>query len=159
MFLSFNKSLISAGAVMLCGSESNHRPGCLPVHRYQLWAQRSVTSMGNLYLDFCCFEASFDVQKQAEQLLEQNQRLMDYIGELVNCLSQAKSLSLNHLASPATAKVRHTSGLPCSSLLPCGTCRNTGWMSFVCLIWIFKIRRRTVNVGIIFCDTVVVCSN
>jgi len=46
------------------------------------------------------------VQKQAEQLLQQNQQLLEYISELVGCLGQAKSISLNHLASSAPDKVR-----------------------------------------------------
>ena len=45
----------------------------------------------------CCV-----VQREAEQLLEQNHQLLEYISELVNCLSQTKSLSLNHIASPTT---------------------------------------------------------
>ena len=45
------------------------------------------------------------VQKQAEQLLQQNQQLLEYIGELVNCLREAKSISLNRLASSASGKV------------------------------------------------------
>jgi len=49
--------------------------------------------------------ADGDVQRQAGELLEQNQQLLEYIGELVSCLSEAKSISLNHLASPAPGRV------------------------------------------------------
>ena len=40
--------------------------------------------------------------------MQQNQQLLEYIGELVNCLSQAKSVSLNHLASSVPGKVSAT---------------------------------------------------
>jgi len=51
--------------------------------------------------------ADGDVQRQAAELLDQNQQLLEYIGELLSCLGQAKSISLNHLASPAPGKVRN----------------------------------------------------
>jgi len=43
------------------------------------------------------------VQKQVAELLVQNQQLLEYIGELVTCLGQAKSISLNHLVGCAAA--------------------------------------------------------
>ena len=49
------------------------------------------------------------VQKQAEQLLHQNHELLEYIGELVSCLSQGKSASNNQLAVSEPSKVSYTS--------------------------------------------------